>query len=356
MYLFFSSDIYSLYKKDILAAISLPTDYSIHFRYPKKFVPADFFALPVGIKRLKEKEGIIIYVKGNDNNQLPQNRNISFIPIRMVRVRDIYYDSTTDLVHVFLILGPFIKSDVIPTQVTGNTKMDLPPHKFIHNIDLQSSSLQNWHEKIADLVQFDPFFNDHLFFKINVSHAEESYKDQAEITFDRDEYSSKFQLKEDKDYLLDLAIYNTAIDIKKFEDYYIKLSYPTDYFFVTNPETISIGAMADNRKYQIITKDTASLSSYAYLKVQSFRKDHPNDEVIYEEIIRLHIARNKNKVWWYVGLTLTGVAGTSILAYASSLLGSDKPTPDNLPLLFVAGVGLIMLTAAAHFYYFNKRS
>jgi len=348
MYLFFSSDIYSLYKKDILSAISLPQDYCLHFRYPKNLIPVEIIS---DVDSLIGKEGIIVYVSGNIYTQLEKDRNILFFPIRNVRVKNAYFEKATGLVHIFLKLNRFIETKNIPTQELHNANHNLPPHKFIYKINEYSSSIVEWHDKVKKLVSFDKYFQDHLFFNINVRHSEKNYREQVEISYDDTENSSYFELLEDKNYLLDLAIFNSSTDKSKFEDFSLKLSYASENFFITNPESISIGADADNRSYKIITKDIKSVSSSAYLKFQSFNKE----KIIYDELLRLNIKRNNKKTLTYLFFSLLGIIGTFLLAFSAGKLAS-KGLNDSIMGLILVSIIFMGSSAVGQFYYFNKRN
>jgi hypothetical protein len=353
MYLFYSSDISTLFKKDVLSAISLPEDYSVHFRYPKENLQDDFIKKLGG---MLEKEGVIVYVSGNDHTKKEEDREIKFFPIRNVRVKDVYIDDPTGMVHFHLKLGPIIDSNDIPLQETGNKDKSLPPYNFIKHQTRWSSSICKWHKKVESLVDFDNNFKDFLFFNINLRHSEKYYNCQVEVAYDSIESASIFKLHEDKNYLLDIAVYNSSADKNKFEDFSIKIEYDTDDFFITNPERIVIGAVSDYRKFKIITRDIKTKSSSAYLKLISYKNDGSTDTVRYEELIRLDIKRSSTKLYKFIFISLFGVFGTSMLALSVSQLNKvNANTSFFIPLLVLALISL-MISATGQFHYFNKRN
>jgi hypothetical protein len=353
MYLFFSSDIYTLYKKDVLSAISLPEEYCIHFRYPKSLIPPQTLN---SVKELIEKEGVIVYVTGNDYNRNVNDRNISFFPLRNVRVKNAYFERGTELLHVFLKLGAFIESSTLPIQVLNNANQDIPPHKFIFNVPAWTSNIAEWHQKVKGLVAFDNDFNNHLFFNVNIRYAEEFSSGQVEISYDRIEDSSYFELLEDKNYMLDVAIYNSSQNINQFEDYTLKLFYDSDDFFVTNPENISIGADADNRKYKLVTKDINSPTSSAYLKFQSFKMENDRANIIYDELVRINIKRSSNKVLRFIIFNMLGIAGTFLLAYSASQITNTNANKSLTLFIVFFSILMMGISAVGQFYYFNKRN
>jgi hypothetical protein len=347
MYLFFSSDIYSLYKKDILSAISLPRNYCLHFRYLEDDVPD---LIIKNLELLEEKEGIVVYVSGNNPEIDVKDRQISFLPIRTVRVKKAYLDKTTRLVHIFLELNNFIDCKKIPEQASQNSDLSLPPHKFINDINSYSSSIVEWHTKVKQLVIFDNYFENHLFFSANIKNAEENYRDQVEIVFDNMENSSYLSLREDKEYLLEIAILNSTKTVNSFELYSIKLLYESKDFFVTNPERIKVGADLDNRTFKLITKDITTIKSSAFLKIQSLKEE----SVAYEELLRLNIKRSISKALIYLIFTLIGIVGTFLLALSSGHLATTGLNPSIIGWLALSLI--LILTAALGFYYFNKRN
>jgi hypothetical protein len=59
MYLFFSSDAFDLFSRDVISALSLPENYSVHFRYQEELLPGggDF------ITNARGKDGMILLFK-----------------------------------------------------------------------------------------------------------------------------------------------------------------------------------------------------------------------------------------------------------------------------------------------------
>jgi hypothetical protein len=240
--------------------MSLPLNYCIHFRYPSELIPED---IKNDLSSIIEKRGIISYVKGNDNEKVFKDRDVMFLPIRNVTVKEAYLNQSTGLYHFFLELDCFIKSDRIPKQGKPALDEKIPPYSFVYELENFSSQVCEWFEKVQEIIKFDSYFENHLFFNLNIKPARESFQSQVPIYFDKIEKSSFFQLKEDEQYLLEIGLYNSSIDHHKFEDYAVKINYDTDDLFVTNPEKIVVGANADNRNYKIITKDIKTVKTAA---------------------------------------------------------------------------------------------
>jgi hypothetical protein len=345
MYLFFSSDAFELYRRDVISSLALPQGYCTHFRYPKKLLPKDQIFIP----SMKGKDGMIVYVRGNDLSKEIEDRNLDFLPIRNVTVIDIDDNATTGLVHIYLELKEFIRFDSLKDRLASAGQM-IPPYQFIYQSDDAIGTIQcAWHDKIGELVTFDKEFKDKLFYQLNIRYQGTDGNGQAPVGYDPAERCSSFQLTDGKQYALDLAIYNSSRSSKDYEKHSIKLDYDRENFFITNPGDIIIGADRDNRSYKIVTKDLKSDRSASYIKFQSSLKgdmEGDKDVIACEVVVRLNINRNKDKLWAQLGASVCTFLGSVSGAYGASQLKAD----GFYPAVFIP-IALVFFLGASRLQY-----
>ncbi len=116
----FSSDARELYKADVYRALSLPTGYVLHFRYPTQYVQHEILT---DLASLVNKEGVIFYVSGNNPAIPREQRQISLYSIRSVVIRDVVLDQNIGSIHLYLEMKDFI--DAKPHSATN--KDIIPP-------------------------------------------------------------------------------------------------------------------------------------------------------------------------------------------------------------------------------------
>jgi hypothetical protein len=350
MYLFFSSDAFDLYRRDIISSLALPQGYTTHFRYPRKILPND-----QAFTNLCGQDGMIIYARGNDLSKRIEERNLDFLPIRSVSVADIDDNKTTGLVHLYLKLGEFIKSDSLKIRLENAYEL-IPPYKFIYQDNTVFGTTQcAWHDKMEELVTFDEVFKDKLFYQLNIRYQGTDGNGQAVIDYDSAERGSAFQLTEGKQYALDLAIYNSSRRAADYEKHSIRLDYDRENFFITNPGDIVIGADKDNRSYKIVTKDLQSNRSASYIKVQSSLKgEHEDDKdvIACEVVVRLNINRNSNKLWAQIFASICTFLGSVSGAYGASQL---KPNGYYPAPFIIIGLMFVLGASVLQFLYSGKR-
>jgi len=228
----------------------------------------------------------------------------------------------------------------------------LPPYIFVHEVanGWQTCTL---HEKIAELVAFDARFENHLLFNVSLTSGTANAL-PLQIEYDKLEKTSYYKLEEDKEYVLNMAMFNTSPDHSSYDNFSIKLEYDADYFFITNPERIAIGADADNRHYKLLTTDIKSRKTADYIKLQSIAKNGTTEEVKYEQLIKIEIHRSKNKLTYFM------IIAAALLATAiSSPLAVNAFKDGNItPGILFSLIALVGAAAAAgmQFHIFNKRT
>ena len=300
MIFFFSSDYNALYKKDILSALSLPNGHCVHFRYWESIIAP---AIISDLNNLIGREGLIVYVKGN-NPDLPEDqRQVSFFAVRKVEVRKCRKDDQTQLIHFSLELKGFIDNSALIDFPPADSR---PPYIFVNNGTIRTSPGTYWYQKVDDLVVFDPSFKNSLFYHINLKKFDYGMPVGIDMPFDNEEETTLFQLSEGDSYILDLSILISDPEVKEFEKYECNLEYDQKDILISNPSSIVIGAQRDNRRYKMVTKSIENVHSFDYLKVIASKRTAPDTvDTFYETIIRFKVCKSKWKAVWFVAFKKT---------------------------------------------------
>lgn len=338
MILFFSSDVNALFQKDVLSVLSLPKGHCVHFRYWESILSPDILR---NINSLIGREGLIIYVKGNDPRIPESQRNVTFFPVRRVNITNCRKDEQTRLIHFNLELTEFVDATVNYPAVNLR-----PPYVFVEYGSIATSVYKPWYEKVEDLVRFDASFENSLFFNIKLLDFREGHPTSIDIPFDKDEEASSYKLSEGKSYILDLSIMISDQNFLDLEKYECKLVYDEKDIMISNPDNIVIGTQKDNRRYKLVTKSIENVRSFDYLKIIATKKSGTGEiNNFYETIIRFKVCKNAGKAIGFVVLFFLNVIGTALFAFAIS----DEKFMLILPALF-----LVMISALGQYYYYNK--
>jgi hypothetical protein len=338
MFIFSSSDITALFKKDIIKVLSLPKGYCIHFRYSDWDLSDSITAqLPYVIGRA----GVIVYAKDNNPDIPIDQRNVKYLPIRRVTVTHYRQDEQTKLHHFNLELGDFIICDI-----TYPASHSMPPFKFVSEGSLNTVKTVSWIEKIEELVAFDASFKEKLFFNVRVNAYNEESGGFVETPFDKREETSYFGLSEGQSYILDLSIYISEENEKEIEKYECILEYDKKDILISNPSSIVIGSQKDNRRYNLVTKAVENIRSYDYLKIISGKKESGTMNEFYETTIRFNIRKSTFKAFLFTVLFLMNLIGTAWFAYILTK-GIDIKW-IVLPIVMVVG------SAVGQYYFYNK--
>lgn len=339
MILFFSSDGNALFQKNVLSSLSLPSGYCIHVRYWEEIVSQSVLDK---FHRLRNLEGVHIYVKGNDPSIQKEDRQVEYFSVRKVQIVDYRKDPQTGLIHFYLELGDFI-NPVIKYPSQGS----LPPYKFVTEGEISLLNPVQWYEKIERLVAFDESFKDSLFYNFNLKKYIGRWPDSVECRYDFQEETSCFRLSEGKSYIIELAILISDLRQDQLENYECLFEYDKNDILITNPSTVIIGTKKDSRRYRLITKSISNIHSFDYLKLISRKREGENYSEFYETIIRFDITKNKRKAIFFVVLFFLNVIGTAWLAF---LLSEKKFNLSNM----LAALILVVTSALGQYYYYNK--
>lgn len=98
----FSSDATDLYKGDIFRILALPEEYTIQFRYERKYVLENFRDNPTN---LVNRKAIVFFLSGNDLKKAAEERKLIQHPIRCCTIREAFLDEGTDQIILILKLA-----------------------------------------------------------------------------------------------------------------------------------------------------------------------------------------------------------------------------------------------------------
>jgi len=339
MILFFSSDGNALFQKNVLSSLSLPNGYCIHVRYWEDIVSQSVLNK---FGRLRNLEGVHIYVKGNDPSVEKEKRQVEYFSVRKIQIVDYRKDLQTGLIHFNLELGDFI-NPVIEFPSPEN----LPPYKFVSEGEVIILNPVRWYEKVESLVKFDNRFDSALFFNFNLTEYFGIWPNSVECRYDSEEETSSFILSEGKSYIIELAILISDSRQDQLESYECLFDYDKNDILITNPRTVIIGTKKDNRRYRLISKSISNIHSFDYLKLISRKKIENEYHEFYETIIRFNIVKNKRKAIFFVVLFFLNVTGTAWFAYLISEKRFDL-------LHMFAALILVIVSALGQYYYYNK--
>ncbi len=341
MYAFFSSDAHDLFKKGMLDTISYPNSFCEHFRYSITNLPQEIATTP---SNLVGQDGIVIYVKGN-NLQLPEaQRNLSYLPLRRVKIKSTKVERNTDRIHFFLELGDFITSANLQL---GN---DRPTARFVGSLPNQVFDPAQWYEKVDQLLTFDPSFREIMFFNFRIETFDGKLNKRIDPTFSANESASYFSIAEDKQYVLDVGIYNTSASPVNFKDHSLAIKCNCDDLVFSNVDRITIGTDKDNRVIRFGSKILKTMKSSGSVTIKSIAQQNGKDVVDYEVDIRVDPEKTVRSIAWYSLLASLAIIAAFLIAYSIERLGhSEVPW-----LAMISAVLLSIASSGGLFYFFNK--
>ncbi len=145
---FLSSDEAHLYKIDIFRALALPVDYSLHFRYPKRYIDPVYLS---NLDLLKKEQCGIFYLAG-----LPSKYQGIF-SIRKVIVENYLISEETGLVNFSLRLKDFADFKI----VDKSEKEKVEGRYFVSSFEVEKVSKNRWIDRVEAVRNY---FNENLFF------------------------------------------------------------------------------------------------------------------------------------------------------------------------------------------------
>lgn len=342
MITFFSSDSRPLYKTDILEVFSLPVGYVVHFRYEKKYVNLD---ISKG-QNLLNQEGIIFYSMGNDLSKPIEERQVNNLSIRLVKIVKFFESEKTGLIHFYLELQSFADR-----KISNGNNENLPPNKFVSDLLFIDGKNNEWHERIEEAKQT---FRNQLFFNFSMIDTEQ--EKLVIPKFDEKENRSYYELQDEESYLISFSFYDdfeknklSDTSLKGYQS--IKLE-TNKYFEVNAPKEIVVGAIKDDRRFNL---DTYSLSTSKQDTILHFSTKVIDDSnsIPLSIPVRIRIKKSSSRAnlfGLYTLLATIGILGISII---SKQLEIDFSSWWWLALIVC--LILIFISAKSLYHSFNKK-
>ena len=339
VFAFFSSDAREKYKSDIFRTLALPHKYVIHFRYQTKYIQPKLLS---NLNTLLNKEGVIFYANGNDTNKDKDKREITFLSIRNVIIKDIYRDDTLDLVNFYLEL-----SDFVDCKFIENTPKELvTPNFSVSEIEIDSGQKNKWGERV-NLLQ--NYLKNTLYYFINSvrqgnTELEPKYSKLAKESF--------YELNDESDY----QIYFSVFDPSNGE-YGLEVKNSGDTFDIDIPYEHKVAAPRDTELFVLHTH-TLQVLSKSEVTTYSIRSSSPTvaPTPMIDLSVKLHWKIIKK--FWNIVLfgifSIIAAIGLALAALASTDLSKTSFTMLNIALAVISAL-LIGFAASLLFWMFNKQ-
>jgi hypothetical protein len=221
----------------------------------------------------------------SSGNNLENSIKIFNMSLREGIIEDIKKNDDTGLIHFYLKLGDYRDFVIGPNQLDK-----LPKNKFAAEIEGSEGEIKQWHEIVSNIKGS---FRDQLMYKINFTKNNSS----QEITpvFNKTESQSYYQLEDESSYALNIAFYDTS-DPSENKYQSIKIEQDGELLKINAPSIIEVGALRDNKSFNVYTNSLNSNNSFTYLDINSNNKDSINsDDERYNVEIQIQINKNKNR-------------------------------------------------------------
>jgi hypothetical protein len=270
-----------------------------------------------------------------------ETKKLEFIPIRQACITEIKYDDTTDYYHVYFQLGEFVSS--------SDFSIDDFPESPLNKIFLGHQIVQpkfngkaQWIDVVRRLFQYKRI----LFFSVQVIDQEQ--KPVAPFS-EKGTHSAYFPLKENKDYWIKISIADFNEDKEQHE---IRTSVKASDLSTNLASTINSGLEIDQEFYKLSGLTIGDQSTKVNLiKLASCKTVQPSGEISnYSVRLLFEVRRNKWRWAKYFLYSIVFYLGAAIVA-------ADFFKIYESWMVFVKGVGLILVSAATAtlYFQFNKK-
>lgn len=369
---FFSSDARPLYKADAFRVLALPEGYTVQFRYEKRYVAPGVTKL-IEDEGILKKEGVVIFVSGNDPDKQVETKDLSFHPLRLVEVKDADFDPELEHYVFVLKLGAFVD---IPDLCLREVNSSMLPQKTyvgpLHDFTVNPST---WYQR-AQLVK--AHFKGSPLYSIGVRKLGSRFCQCVDrLHTVTPEYIphwriSEYQLREESDYILVVRYYDphckggTPLIIKSDA---IELN-------IENPFERGSGASVEVRRLAISTSSLEGNTAPAFVHFTSTGICSPDsaetkpaqiptavgsgNSLLYDNLevkMRWRLVRKPWKTWW-MGLLAGCGASAIVLGQLSLKIATDRNgnwNQSGLAVVFaVVAVVLGGISAAQLYRTFNK--
>lgn len=333
----FSSNARSLYKRDVFRVMALPSGYTIHFRYLAKYVGLDLMKLD----SYKEKSCAIFFTWGNE---LVNQQTLVNYSLREAIIEDIRKNDDTGLVHFYLKLKDFKEF-----EIQANQESIAPPTKYVSELDVEEKEVKPWHEIVSNIKSS---FKDQLMYKFNLTNDSNT---EIEPKFDKAKCESYYLLEDESSYSLNIAFYDTS-EPRENKYQSIKFEQSGELLKINAPSIIEIGALRDNKSFNVFTNSLNSANSFTYLNfISEVKNSEESVEENYNVEIQVQVEKNQNraiKFATYSILALTCAGFGKILSDYVDINGNF-----SLRLALFIAITLIFGALSAYKLYtlFNKK-
>ena len=326
--IFFSSDSTALYKGDIFRCLALPDGHTIQFRYRKKWVEPEIANAPC---KAKDRFGLIVFVSGNQQKILADQRTFSYEPVRFCTVKEMFFDYDTQQLMTILELAQFVKCQFTVRQG--------PPHVFVTPGEIAEYEPSTWLECVRRL---QPYYPHTVFFHVGrVLMGTESVSPTYLPNF----RMSCFDLLEETAYAVECLYYHP----QGAGEVPLTISSVSDQIEIGNTFASGAGAEFDKRVIHVKTRLLgSSRSARAFTTFSSSKTNPPFGDQNYVQIL-WQVRRNPSKLWTFALCVLIGAVGLGVVQ-----IGTKISEWWLAVILLLLGGACVAVSAGLLYWYFNK--
>lgn len=345
MILLFSSDYYPVFRQDVFAITSLPSDYCYHFRYKEKYVSQEIVKRVSARDTLAQAPALVIFVH---NNKDKTNGDITFKVIRRATIVKVTKDTDTDLYHVYFKLAEFVD---IKEDVTTFEASEIPQKTYLGwRVVAPGFTSINWSATVSKFAEIKELGNE-LFFHVKIEDENQKELDPKTRPHTLEPY---FEITEGKSYVVRMKISDTTAN-KKTEQNEIKVAVEGTDITTNMGYTIVPGVDIDERYFRLTGLLLGDISSpINVLRISAIKKPAEGvpEHVYYRIMIQFDVIKDPNRLWTYFGTSIFVFLGGGLIAVDLSKITSITELLISLKI-----VGLLMAAGAAArlFYLFNKK-
>ncbi|WHY20107.1 hypothetical protein QNH28_03540 [Paenibacillus sp. G2S3] len=319
---FFSSQQRQLYIEDIYKVLAFPKQYVIQFRYQETDIDND---IRRNIMSAIGDQGIIFY-------SVTEDLGLRNIPVRQVKVIDVYVSEELGYVNFYLELGDFVNCEISDGL---NTPSQFPPNTFVSNIIISQISSEKW---VNLIERIKPYFKQIKFIYIKSIKSVKNRKIKM-FHYNRLQKRSFLILDDEEEYVSEVLTYDKTsgsvqVDITK-DDKVIDLS-----------GGIPKGNEVDTSFIRLNTRAIEFRNQSSSLAFSS--KDE--DDAIYKVELLIEVKRKWSKSIFFGVMTMIGAGGLLLGTYfAKTFAAKEFYFYTSLAAVFIG------VSAGGLHWLFNKK-
>ena len=332
----FSSDYRPLYKADVFAALALPKDSILHFRYQPRWIGSEYIA---NIKSVEGKMAIVFYANVIEENGQKTDR-YNFVSVRKVIIKNAEFDEDTQQVHLYLEMKDFCDANIIEQN-----KNLMPPHRFLSDVSIEMKEGKGWIERVRAVKEY---FGNVLYFHIRTITENGN---NVKPVYNSDNNEVYYKIHEESEYHLDTVMADFSGG-----DYKIKFEANPSLLSLDIPDDFALGSEADLRKFYLLTHTLAKSKVPAFIWSKSLKE---GDSPTYGIKLRLLMQRKKRKPFLFGAFSALAFIGIFI----GQILSKNKKLVDaascfgNFQIMVSILLGIIFIfgSAALLYHFFDKK-